>query len=501
VLMDLRLPRSEDGLQLIRDLKELLPDLPVVVLSGWLDDLLQSPEASQVTATLSKPVRAERLLKTISRLAVCFIGMVMASGTGAAQAREFPFEVQQRGEVIAELRMSSPGADWAQAGREASLASLTVDGARKQHVMVYGGPQPRSYAVFLGQLEPGRHTLRVDREPGLSAGGAGLAVAEARFETLPDKGPRAQAVAHAPILFARPDTVGRFSDVPLLVYCTRGKDADGEWLEYTVIFSNEDGGTSTRDLMARWGRPTDIEYVYRVWLNGQGEHGKTLIQTREHQDVPYDGTREGSHPILMPVTDNNMVEPAGDGASPIRYQLVPVEADLSLGSRERVMDLNPITYLVSAKEMQREGKLRPAGKFEGEKIADPRLYLVAELKVASRNAAVQVLVRRRQGQPWKGSAVGIGKDFIERSGWVRTAIELPPGTRVQDIAEFGVECLSRRDLERQPLPKNGRCQVEAIGKVFFLNAEYAPGEPLAMPALPQGGWQMEVGEMFSLALR
>ncbi len=58
-------------------------------------------------------------------------------------------------------------------------------------------------------------------------------------------------IARAPVLFARENTVAYFSDVPLLVYAER----EGNFLTYTVIFSNEDGGTSTRALMDRGGGP------------------------------------------------------------------------------------------------------------------------------------------------------------------------------------------------------------------------------------------------------
>ena len=70
--------------------------------------------------------------------------------------------------------------------------------------------------------------------------------------------------AYAPVLFARLNTVGQFSDIPLLLYCEHLRVDGEDTLQYTVIFSNEDGGTSTRALMARWGRTTDIEYVYRA---------------------------------------------------------------------------------------------------------------------------------------------------------------------------------------------------------------------------------------------
>ena len=500
VVMDLRLPAAGDGRALIRELKALLPDLPIIVLSGRLQEFSATPESGQVLAALAKPVRTENLLKTLARLAAPLCLALLSLIPAPAQSRDFTFQAPSRGEVVADLRLASPGSDWAAGGREAAMATLTLDGSARQQVLVFGGPAERVYNVFLGELAPGAHTLRVERDAALSARGSGLAIADATFQPLASGDPRAVAVAHAPVLLARADTIGGFTDVPLLAYYTRGRDAGGPWLEYTVIFSNEDGGTSTRDLMARWGRTTDIEYIYRVWLDARGEPAKTLIQTRDHRDVPYEGPRFGRHPVLVPVTDNNMVEPAPPGPAPIRYQLVPVPADLEAGSRESVMDLHPVTYLVASKELRREAKLRPPAAFEGEKIADPRHYLMVEMKVQSENAAVQILLRRRNSTLWQGSALGIGKDFIERSGWARTAIELPPGTKPSDIAEVGAQCLSRRDLERQPVPKNGRCRLEAFGKIFFLGEDYVPRPPLALPRLPSGGWPLKVGEMSSMTL-
>lgn len=500
VVMDLRLPTADAGRALIRELKALRPELPIVVLSGRLQEFSSTPESAQVLASFAKPVRTENLLKTLARLAAPLCLALLALLPASGQTRDFAFQVPARAEVLAELRLASPGSDWAVSGREGAMATLTLDGNARQQVMVFGGPRERAYTVFLGELAPGAHTLRIERDAALSARGSGLAIGGVAFQPLAAGDPHALAVSHAPVLLARADTVGHFTDVPLLAYYTRGRDASGPWLEYTVIFSNEDGGTSTRDLMARWGRTVDIEYIYRVWLDERGEPAKTLIQTRDHRDVPYEGTRFGRHPILVPVTDNNMVEPAPAGPAPVRYQLAPVLADLEAGSRELVMDQHPITYLVSSKELLREAKLRPPAAFEGEKIADPRHYLVVEMKVESQNAAVQVMLRRRNSTLWQGSAVGIGKDYIERSGWARTAVEMPPGTRLEDIAEIGVQCLSRRDLERQPVPKNGRCRLEAFGKVFFLGEDFAPPKPLALPKLPAGGWPLKVGEMSSMTL-
>src|SRR5262249_16855870 len=155
-----------------------------------------------------------------------------------------------------EIEMSAPGADWAVTGREASVAVLTVDGQRRQHVMLYAGAAHHSYPVFLGALPAGGHSLRIERDETFSAKPCGLEVSGVKFSHVDDT----LVLRHAPILFARANTIGKFSDVPMIVYAERF----GATLKYTVIFSNEDGGTSTRSLMARWGRTTDIEHVYVV---------------------------------------------------------------------------------------------------------------------------------------------------------------------------------------------------------------------------------------------
>jgi CheY-like chemotaxis protein len=69
VVMDLRLPRSEDGLELIRTLRERSPELQIVVLSGWTEDLTRSPEAELVNHSMRKPVRSRELLELIDRVA------------------------------------------------------------------------------------------------------------------------------------------------------------------------------------------------------------------------------------------------------------------------------------------------------------------------------------------------------------------------------------------------------------------------------------------------
>ncbi len=76
-------------------------------------------------------------------------------------------------------------------------------------------------------------------------------------------------------------------------------------IEYSVIWSNEDGGTNTPALMARWGRSTDIEWIYRVTLDPQGQIVSEVYQGPDHATAPFTGAKEGDHPLLQTSTINN----------------------------------------------------------------------------------------------------------------------------------------------------------------------------------------------------
>jgi DNA-binding response OmpR family regulator len=66
VVLDLRLPESEDGLALVREFRAASSDVRIVVLSGWTPDLDGKPEAGMVDELLSKPVRSARLVSAVA---------------------------------------------------------------------------------------------------------------------------------------------------------------------------------------------------------------------------------------------------------------------------------------------------------------------------------------------------------------------------------------------------------------------------------------------------
>jgi hypothetical protein len=217
-----------------------------------------------------------------------------------------------------------------------------------------------------------------------------------------------------------------------------------------------------------------------------------LIQGRDHKDLPFNGKYDGTHPMLIPVTNNNMV--SGEASSAIRYQIAPVLVDLSKHSREEVMDESPFSYRIMAEELQREDKLRPYGTVAGQKISDPRNYLYIEAKIANRNSGVAAAVRLADESRWRTSNLGRVDYAMERDGWIRTTVELPPGTSAENVAEIGFACVLPVDpgtesSRRPAFFMAGECRVDAVSKAFPLSHDLVPGpsiwstdKPVSIPS-------------------
>lgn len=461
VVTDLLLPSAADGEALIG---KLHGKARIIVLSG-----ASIPASVKADERLAKPCPSGRLLEAVARLAVLLLCVLAL--------RAETFSIAKPAEMVAEMDLRAPGKNWAKEGSESALATLVLDGKPQQNVMLYAGADRFTYSVLLGRLDAGEHQLKLE--------GAGVELLAARFRE-----DASEAVAHAPVLYARPNTVGHFTDIPLIVYCERLQEAGEAILQYTVIYSNEDAGTSTRALMARWGRTTDIEWVYKVFLGPGGETRHATIQAAEHKEIEFSGHREARHPVLITWTDNNNV--ADNATSAVRYQIRPIMADLSSHSREEVMDHLPFSYRIMADELKREHKLRPWNTVNEQTVSDPRNYLYFELQITNRDSGLATLVRLRGSDRWYTSHLGHTRYAIERDGWVRTTVELPPGTAAADIAEIGFECLT---IEKKIA---GSCQVQRVGKAFFLDREYRPGPSVWSSAEPR---EIPSGQIWTSSLR
>ena len=427
-----------------------------------------------------------------------------SSFTSYAQSLyEKNFTLAADGEAQLALTALSPNADWAVKGREAATVTINVDGAYQQDVMLFGGASAFTYRLSLGKLAAGKHQLQITHNKPQSAPQAGAPVIQAaEVQPYTSKDARTQqAIAHAPLLVARPDTVGRFSDVPLLL-SYEFVPGNETTIRYAVVFTNEDGGTQTAALMARWGRATDIEWVYEVTLNTAGQITKAVYQASNHRVLDFQGGHLAQHPVLYVATVNNNFadQPVKKDAPTMRFALAPVEHDSLKATREALMDAHPWSHRVMAAEMLREGRI---AKSEDEVaglsgmnmfIVPFRRYLYLDFDGEVQNAGLSFLVKLKGDAQWYASDLGNPTFRITRNGWVRTTVRLPKIVQPEQVEKLAVRCdaLPETFTLRAVTPKEPLCQVKAWGKMFLLKADDTPGAPLAFKTAPVS---LRVGEM------
>ena len=387
----------------------------------------------------------------------------------AEESVDLPRPAELRAVVSAQCRECA----WDTEGREAVTVTIWVDGRYSQHLpLVRGGSA--DYAVMLGSADAGRHTVRLEIDPATTASGLkrdGVATARLAVTPVFQDAPEHLALALAPLVYARPDTVGRFTDVPVLMWYEREPTERGARYRYSVIFTNEDGGTPTDRLMATWGRTTDIEYIYSIEVDRAGGIVAEDYQGPEHEVLAFRGKREGRHPLLWVATQNNMVRDVGDVS--IRYAPAPQPADLRDVSREAVMDANPWLYRVMTQELRREGKISANAPPGQNKIPDPRRFVYVEACGKVGNAALSFAVGVRDA--WFPSDRGMHQYRIVRDGCVREAVPVPNGTRAPDIRALRVHASARPPVEGKPPVPAGPVRLTHINKIFMLDSQFVPG--------------------------
>lgn len=408
-----------------------------------------------------------------------FVVMLAAAPAAAQQVASVPFETKSSGEAIATIDASCPQCDWGVRGREAVTLKLALDGEYSQHLVLTRPGKP-AFRVMLGPVASGEHRVSIELDPSLTARQAGsFAIGNVDVQVLTPDAPEYTKVAFAPFIYERANTVGRFSDMPLLMWVENDTTPAGRRFRYSVIFSNEDGGTPTDRLMATWGRTTDIELVYDVAMEATGRVLKEEIQAPKHEMLPFAGRKLGSHPLLWVVTDNNMVSDKGETA--IRYAPAPIPLELSDRSREAVMDANPWTYRVMAAELAREKKINPRPDVGAGIIPDPRQYAYIEACGDLSEAAAiafEVGIERSGRVDWFATDRGVPQFRIARSGCFRAAAPLPEGVRLAASPPPRLRArVYRKAAERDTTPPTGpvSATLRRVNLVFMLTDEYRPG--------------------------
>lgn len=398
------------------------------------------------------------------------------------------FTTTQAGVVLFDVTASAPGANWATPNDESAVVSVSVDGTYDTDIVIpFAWPITRHFS--LGDLGAGIHRLTLhfadDRSPAMARRAV---LTGFHFTTYAPGDPNYEAMRFAPVLYGRnlADFGGQFdnaySDAPLVAWhesfpaATPGHTI----LEYSVVWSNEDGGTNTPALMARWGRTTDIEWIYQVEIDANGNRvpGSDTYQAPSHVTTQFAGRYEGDHAVLDTCTSNNNVcDTVND---PMRFDLSYLQVLPTGQPREYIMDTNPWTYQVTTAEMQREGQLEATPDPSTAAVSDERDYLFIAVKK-------DTVPPGNGGSNWVGLSVGVklkGSDTLYRSDHLGTGgdptwsiqrddpaastVELPPGTTADDIAQIVAL--------RTPVGTDPGYAVHVTGIVrgFFLDASDLP---------------------------
>ncbi len=382
---------------------------------------------------------------------------------------------KQANEMFLMIEASVTGANWGVKNAEAAVLTVFVDGVYNQDVILFAGAAKFNYRVNLGKFENGEHDLTVVLNEARSAPNA-RQVKLFSASIFPNESAQAKkagderdflALTHAPVIYARADTIDKFSDIPLLTYYEIFPNGENAFrIRYTVIFSNEDGGTQTAALMARWGRATDIEWIYEIEFR-DGEIVSEIYQGANHETKAFAGRKIfGSHPLLFNVTVNNNF--ADSGCSDLRIAPLPIRADLSSKSRETLMDENSWTYRVMAEEVTREGRVN-AAKLDANTIADPRDYLYAEIYSEPKTAWFNVEAQFSGTEKYSSDA-GIRQLRVNRPGYVRIALRMPANRAAEFPKTINVGCYA----DSGKPPASGVCQNIRLIKLVRLDKNYQP---------------------------
>jgi hypothetical protein len=395
------------------------------------------------------------------------------------------FHRGRSGEAFLEATVSARGVSWAHQKNDSAVVSAYVDEHYVTDIVITSsGPVSREFA--LGSLRAGRHTLRLHYAAKRSRSRAGRArIQHIGFTTVPHGSPGYVAARYAPVLYGRniADLGGRFennrTDTPLIAWhqVLPASRPGHSMIEYSVVWSNEDGGTPTPLLMAQWGRTTDIEWVYRVEVNAHGRRvpRSGVFQAADHRTKPFHGTYDGTHPLLETCTSNNNM--CGKIRDPMRFALSTRDVLPAGQPREHEMDVHPWTYQVMAREMLREHKIESPSKPSTPDVGDQRSYLYVAVthdtlpSAAASGVGLTVEVRltgkHKTYTSNHDNPIGLGA--INRNGPAATTVELPVGTEPSDV-----ESISVRRVPVGTTDNGASLSVTDLGRTFFLSRRYLP---------------------------
>ena len=165
-------------------------------------------------------------------------------------------------EIVLSIKARVKNSSWQTKNAETAVLTVFVDDKYNQDAILFAGAETFEHRMLLGKYDSGAHRVTIILNRRHSAPNA----ANVEFQTVFanfyedltatktfDRSITAYlAMINAPLIYLRPETIGKFSDVPLLTFYEIFDEPENvKRIRYTTIFSNEDGGTQSAALLAR----------------------------------------------------------------------------------------------------------------------------------------------------------------------------------------------------------------------------------------------------------
>lgn len=391
---------------------------------------------------------ARRGATLVERLAHRITGVVPAPSPDAVMMdRPLLASTRVQADGIAPVALmfdaAAPNATWTDATRASAPVAVYVDGTYSATTLVVG-EHPGSYSVNLGVISAGAHDVELrfasDRAP---RNVQAPVVAHVRGVLV--TGDAALAERYAPIIEMRDAAASSgpmrsaWDDAPLAVFpVVHQTMGGGRIIEYHVVFSNENGGTKTADLMSQYGNTLDVEPIFRVQLDATGRLMTEQYQAPLHHWTEFTGDRSAGRPIVRVSTTNNLVSSRITTSGAERWSNTLTLRTSTLNGTEPVMTdadvirVSPWIRSITERELQREGKIATQHPSRNQIYSPERYLMMGPVTLAQRDAiraagAVRVLLH--DGRQVSGT---VERDFADGE-YLSGGVLLPEGVTRNDV--------------------------------------------------------------------
>lgn len=396
--------------------------------------------------------------------AIAALVAMLLVGERQAAGMEFSKDFEADSDVycVITVRASTPGSRWSSPGPAPVLDAL-IDGRLFSNVVLFGGEKTFGYRLLAGPIDKGPHRVEIKPRPSRKSEWQ-YKIEDVVIEQVLPGSAEYDAYSYSPLLYGREEN--DISDVPLLLWVETGNNGAGTDFKYSFTWSNEDGGTKTASLMARYGRTVDTEHAITESVDAEGKVIGEQFQTFNHKIGQFGGKHKGRRPVLIVATKNNVF--ADVGKSSLLFSYAPEIRRPLPDVREVLLDDSPWIYRVMAEELEKENKLVQYGaEFDITKTEDPRTFIYMDMNLSPilPDFKVEAGVRLKGGE-WHDSSRGVPELCQNLSGWSRVAA---PVGRIPTLDE--IESVRIRLFD----PKSGaRVAVRDVKRIMVLDADYIP---------------------------